>query len=101
MQPAPIPSLSRKLPAAVAYAFMLVAAVGLFLALNQPPVIGEVSAGILLGPSLLGRLSPELSAWLLPQSVAPHLSLIAQLGVILYMYQVGLELNSELLRHRA
>lgn len=154
MQPAPIPSLSRKLPAAAAYALMLTAAIGLFLAINefglslsaphaaaaqakqaapgahanallhvlialcavilagrlisklfarfdQPPVIGEVIAGILLGPSLLGRLSPEVSMWLLPQSIAPHLSLIAQLGVILYMFLVGLELNSELLRHRA
>lgn len=68
---------------------------------QQPPVIGEVIAGICLGPSLLGRVSPELSAWLLPQSVAPHLGMIAQLGVILYMFLVGLELNAELLRHRA
>jgi Kef-type K+ transport system membrane component KefB len=70
----------------------------LFAYLRQPPVIGEVVAGILLGPSLLG---PELSAWVLPPSVAPFLGVIAQLGVVLYMFLVGLELNPALLKHRA
>jgi Kef-type K+ transport system membrane component KefB len=70
----------------------------LFTYLGQPPVIGEVVAGILLGPSLLG---PELSALILPPSVAPFLGVIAQLGVILYMFLVGLELNPSLLKHRA
>jgi Kef-type K+ transport system membrane component KefB len=70
----------------------------LFVYLGQPPVIGEVVAGILLGPSLLG---PERSAYILPPSVAPLLAMIAQLGVILYMFLVGLELNGGLLRGRA
>lgn len=65
----------------------------LFRRLGQPPVIGEVIAGILLGPSFLGRLSPEASLFLLPPSVAPFLQVIAQVGVILYMFLVGLELN--------
>jgi Kef-type K+ transport system membrane component KefB len=65
--------------------------------LHQPPVIGEVIAGILLGPSLLG---PELSGRVLPPVVAPFLGLIAQLGVILYMFLVGLELNLSRLTHR-
>lgn len=69
--------------------------------LGQPPVIGEVVGGILLGPSLLGRVWPEAAAFILPASVAPHLGMIAQLGVILYMFLVGLELNPELLRKRA
>ena len=73
----------------------------LFLLLQQPPVIGEVVAGILLGPSFLGRLAPEVSAYLLPPSVAPFLGVIAQLGVIFYMFMVGLELNPGLLRERA
>jgi K+:H+ antiporter len=68
---------------------------------GQPPVIGEVVAGILLGPSLLGRISPELSAYILPISVAPFLNVVAQLGVIVYMFLVGLALNGELLRTRA
>jgi Kef-type K+ transport system membrane component KefB len=73
----------------------------LFVHLEQPPVIGEVIAGILLGPSFLGRISPELSRFILPTSTAPYLGVIAQLGVILYMFLVGLELNAGLLRKRA
>lgn len=70
----------------------------LFALLRQPPVIGEVVAGILLGPSLIG---PTASALILPAQVAPHLGVIAQIGVILYMFIIGLELNAELLRDRA
>jgi Kef-type K+ transport system membrane component KefB len=73
----------------------------LFVYLQQPPVIGEVVAGILLGPSVLGRLAPEVSAYLLPPAVAPFLGLIAQLGVLCYMFIVGLELNVGRLRERA
>lgn len=69
--------------------------------MGQPPVIGEVVAGILLGPSLLGRLAPAASAYILPASVAPLLAVVAQLGVILYMFLVGLELNGDRLRDRA
>src|SRR2546425_2541171 len=69
--------------------------------LGQPPVIGEVVAGILLGPSLLGHISPDAMTFLFPADVMPHLGVLAQLGVILYMFLVGLELNGELLRSRA
>ncbi len=70
----------------------------LFRRFGQPPVIGEVIAGILLGPSLLGRVAPAAYAFLLPPSVAPFLQVIAQVGVILYMFLVGLELNPGHLR---
>ena len=73
----------------------------LFRYVGQPPVIGEVVAGILLGPSLLGQLWPEAAAFVLPASVAPNLGLIAQLGVVLYMFLVGLELDTRLLTARA
>lgn len=69
----------------------------LFARLGQPAVIGEVVAGILLGPSLLGT---QLSALILPPSVGPYLGVIAQLGVVLYMFLVGLELNPARLKHR-
>jgi len=49
----------------------------------------------------VGRLAPEVSAYILPTSVAPFLGVVAQLGVILYMFLVGLELNGGLLRGRA
>src|SRR5207253_2792759 len=68
--------------------------------LGQPPVIGEVVGGILLGPSLLGQVWPEAAAFILPPSVAPDLAVIAQLGVILYMFLVGLQLNLGVLRER-
>lgn len=68
---------------------------------HQPPVIGEVLAGIALGPSLLGRVWPEAAEFILPGSIAGYLNVLAQLGVILYMFVVGLELNGGLLRQRA
>jgi K+:H+ antiporter len=70
----------------------------LFSVIHQPPVIGEVIAGILLGPSLLGYISPEAYAYVLPSTVVPYLGMIAQLGVILYMFLIGLELNPDHLR---
>ena len=65
----------------------------IFRLIGQPPVIGEVVGGILLGPSLLGYLWPAGYAWLLPPEVVPHLQVIAQLGVVLYMFAIGLELD--------
>lgn len=72
----------------------------LFKRLRQPAVIGEVIAGILLGPSLLGRVAPEVQAFLLPSNVAPFMSVIAQVGVILFMFLVGLHLDTGMLRKR-
>lgn len=68
---------------------------------HQPPVVGEVLAGVALGPSLLGRFWPEATEFLLPDKVAGYLGILAQLGVILYMFVVGLELNGGLIRRRA
>ena len=68
--------------------------------IHQPAVIGEVIAGILLGPSVLGAVSPATMQLLIPSpEIDPHglvvssLKTIAQLGVVLYMFIVGLELN--------
>lgn len=65
--------------------------------IGQPHVIGEMLAGILLGPSLLGQ---EWSSAILPPRIAPFLGIIAQVGVILYMFLVGIELNADLLQAR-
>ena len=73
----------------------------LFAYVGQPPVIGEVVAGIVLGPSVLGQIVPDGPAMLLPPTVAPYLREIGQLGVILYMFVVGLELNASRLREQA
>jgi len=66
---------------------------GLFGLIGQPAVIGEVVGGIMLGPSLLGRVAPHLHAQLLPSNVTSFLSIYAQLGVILYLFLVGLDLD--------
>ena len=70
----------------------------LFRQIGQPAVIGELVGGILLGPSLLGWLAPDLSAWLFTPSVMPLLRLHAQAGVIFFMFLVGLELDVQMIR---
>jgi len=78
---------------------------GLLEWVGQPPVIGEVLAGIALGPSLLGWICRDwfglTTSPLLPPEVAPYLGVIAQLGVILYMFLIGLEFNAGLLKSHA
>lgn len=69
--------------------------------IGQPAVIGEVLSGILLGPSLLGRIAPGAEAHLFPVEARPALAVIAQLGVVLYMFVVGLEFDPVSLRRRA
>ncbi len=70
----------------------------LFRYIGQPPVIGEVVAGIMLGPSLLGAISPGAYAFLLPSALSPSLGLLSQLGVALYMFLIGVELDTDVLR---
>ncbi len=76
--------------------------------IGQPAVIGEVFAGIFLGPSLLGWLWPDAMHALIPSAdadpfgqVPAALKGIAQLAVVLYMFLVGFELNAARLRHHA
>jgi Kef-type K+ transport system membrane component KefB len=72
----------------------------LFARVGQPPVIGEVISGIMLGPSLLGRVWPEAYGFVLPANVAPMLGILSQIGVVLYMFIVGLSLDVRMLRGR-
>lgn len=75
---------------------------------GQPPVIGEVVAGILLGPSCLGAISPAAMHLLIPAAdadvngqVPAALKAVSQLGVVLYLFLVGLELNAAKLKKTA
>lgn len=69
-----------------------------FRSVGQPAVIGEVIAGIMLGPSVLGRISPGASTYLLPAGSGSALAAVGQLGVILYIFLVGMKLNGDLAR---
>ena len=60
---------------------------------HQPQVMGEIVAGILLGPSLLGWLSPDISASLFPSDSLGPLNTLGQIGVILFIFLVGLKLD--------
>jgi Kef-type K+ transport system membrane component KefB len=61
--------------------------------IGQPRVMGEVIAGLCLGPSLLGAISPSLQATFFPTDVLPALGVVANLGLIFYMFLVGLEVD--------
>jgi Kef-type K+ transport system membrane component KefB len=70
----------------------------LFGKLHQPRVVGEMVAGILLGPSLLGWLAPEISATLFPPQSLGNLNSLSQVGLLIFMFLVGLELDLTHLR---
>jgi len=72
----------------------------LFRWLRQPQVMGEMVAGILLGPSLLGWVAPELSAELFPPQSLGYLSVLSQFGLLLFMFLVGLELDPRIFHER-
>ena len=65
----------------------------LFRRLGQPQVCGEIAAGLILGPSLFGRLFPQLFARLFDPSVNSSFSLVSQVGLILLMFLIGLEFD--------
>jgi Kef-type K+ transport system membrane component KefB len=73
----------------------------LFRRIQQPAVIGEMVAGILLGPSCVGLLWPEVQGALFPASSMDTLRLLSQIGVILFMFAVGMELDVQQLRGQA
>jgi Kef-type K+ transport system membrane component KefB len=68
--------------------------------INEPPVMGEVLAGILLGPTLLGEVAPSVEHYLFPGDIVPLLSAAASIGLAFYMFLVGLELDPKALKGR-
>lgn len=73
----------------------------LFNKIGQPTVIGEIIAGIFLGPSLLGMWFPEYTAFLFPKSSLPNLQFFSQIGLLLFMFVVGMELDLRVLKTKA
>jgi Kef-type K+ transport system membrane component KefB len=69
-----------------------------FRSIKQPLVIGEIVAGIALGPSLLGWLAPDLARALFPVATIPFLNVLSQIGLIFFMFLIGLELDPKYLR---
>jgi len=72
----------------------------LFAKIGQPTVIGEILAGIVLGPSLLGRIYPEAFNFLFAKDSLGNLYILSQLGLILFMFTIGMELNLKMLRNK-
>lgn len=69
--------------------------------IKQPAVVGEMIAGIVMGPSLIGMYLPEFSAALFPTESLGNLQFLSQIGLILFMYIVGMEIDMKILRNKA
>lgn len=71
----------------------------IFRKIGQPRVVGEMFAGILLGPSLLGWMAPGVSGYLFPQSSLGFLNALSQIGIVVFMFLVGLGINPQELKN--
>jgi Kef-type K+ transport system membrane component KefB len=71
-----------------------------FRRIGQPPVMGEMLAGIVLGPSVLGFFFPQVMTFVFPASSLETLRLLSQIGVVLFMFIVGMELNVRHVREK-
>ena len=69
--------------------------------IGQPSVIGEIAAGIILGPSFLGHYFPEISLFIFPEVSIGNLKFLSQIGLILFMFVVGMELDLKVLKNKA
>ena len=68
--------------------------------IGQPGVIGEIVAGIVLGPSVLGALYPEFFGFLFQPDSLTNLELISQLGLVLFMFVIGMEVDFGVLKNK-
>src|SRR5690606_11426670 len=73
----------------------------IFRKIGQPSVIGEMIAGIVLGPSLFGYYFPQYSAMLFPLESLGNLHFLSQIGLILFMFVIGMELDLKALKNKA
>src|SRR5437660_910523 len=73
----------------------------LFARMRQPQVVGEMVAGIMLGPSVMATLYPHAQMMLLPAGTPLELlNILSQIGIIFFLFLVGLEFDFELVKHR-
>ncbi|MDR2776075.1 MAG: cation:proton antiporter [Tannerella sp.] len=72
----------------------------LFKKIGQPTVIGEIMAGIILGPSVLGYLFPQVSSFIFPVESFSSIKILSQFGLILFMYTIGMDLDLSVVRKR-
>lgn len=72
----------------------------LFKKIHQPSVVGEIIAGIMLGPSLLGHWFPQVTSFIFPLPSLGHLQFLSQIGLVLFMFVVGMELNPGTLKNK-
>jgi len=72
----------------------------LFRRIGQPTVIGEIIAGIILGPSILGAIYPPLSQFLFPVDSLNNLQFLSHFGLILFIFIIGMELDTSLLKNK-
>jgi Kef-type K+ transport system membrane component KefB len=73
----------------------------IFKKIGQPSVIGEIIAGIVLGPSLIGMYFPEFTSALFPKESLGNLQFLSQIGLILFMFVIGMELDLKVLKNKA
>lgn len=99
---------ARTVPEIVAYVFIDLAVImvlarlmgRLAIKVGQPAVVGEIIAGIMLGPSLLGLFPGGLDELLFPDDIRKYLNVLAQLGIVLFMFLVGLEVDLSFIKGR-
>ncbi|RZL05348.1 MAG: cation/H(+) antiporter, partial [Pedobacter sp.] len=68
---------------------------------GQPAVIGEMITGIVLGPSLVGTLLPEVNTFIFPEASLVNLQMVSQVGLVFFMFVIGMEINLQALRRKA
>ncbi|MDR1555798.1 MAG: cation:proton antiporter [Tannerellaceae bacterium] len=72
----------------------------LFMKIGQPTVIGEILAGIVLGPSILGHFAPGISDFLFREESLANINVLSQFGLILFMFAIGMDLDISEVRRK-
>jgi Kef-type K+ transport system membrane component KefB len=73
----------------------------LFKKIGQPAVMGEIIAGIILGPSVVGNIFPDFTAFVFPATSLGNLQMLSQIGLILFMFVIGMELDLNIIKKKA